>query len=99
MAIELRGERGALLFSSSQPDTYETYLPDEGRRKHEVNSDYQPLTTFPSDYAPSGWLRALVHNHYLFFGGDPVISFVPDLRHGIQVQRLLQDIAEFVLTE
>jgi predicted dehydrogenase len=97
LALELRGERGALLFSTSKPDRYETYLPDEGWRKHEVNSDYQPHSSFPSNYAPSGWLRALVHNHYLFFGGKPVISFIPDLSHGIQVQRLLQDIAELEL--
>lgn len=98
LALELRGERGALLFSTAQPDAYDTYLPEEGWRRHAVNSDYHPHTTFPSDYAPSGWLRALVHNHYLFFGGDPVISFLPNLAHGIQVQRLLQDLAEFVLT-
>lgn len=99
LALELRGERGALLFSTSQPDAYETYLPDEGWRRHEVNSDYQPHTTFPSDYAPSGWLRALVHNHYLFFGGNSAASFLPDLSHGLQVQRLLQDIAELVISE
>ena len=99
LAIELRGESGALLYSTSRPDCYETYLPDEGWRLHEINSDYQPLSTFPSDYAPSGWLRPLVHNHYLFFGGYPVISFIPNLSHGIQVQRLLQDIAEFLMTE
>lgn len=99
LALELRGERGTLLFNTSQPDSYTTYLPDEGWRRHEVNSDYQPHSTFPSNYAPSGWLRALVHNHYLFFGRDPVFGFLPDLTHGIQVQRLLQDIAEFVLAK
>jgi predicted dehydrogenase len=99
LAIELRGEKGALLFSTANPDCYDTYLPDEGWRRHEVNSNYQPQTTFPSDYAPSGWLRALVHNHYLFFGGDPAISFLPDLTHGILVQRLLQAIAEWILSE
>ncbi len=99
LAIELRGERGALLFSTSQPDSYKTYLANEGWRRHEINSDYRPHSTFPSDYAPSGWLRALVHNHYLFFGGDPGICFITDLAHGIQVQRLLQDIAEFVISE
>jgi len=99
LAIDLRGEKGALLFSTSKPDFYETYLPDEGWRRHEVYSDYRPHSTFPSDYAPSGWMRALVHNHYLFFGGDAAVSFLPDLSHGIQVQRLLQDIAEFIMTD
>lgn len=98
LSIDLRGDRGALLFSTASPDFYETYLPNEGWRRHEINSDYQPHSTFPADYAPSGWLRALIHNHYLFFGGEPAVSFIPDLSHGIQVQRLLQAIAEFELT-
>lgn len=99
LGVELRGERGAITFSTSQPDSYKTYLPEEGWCSHEINSDYKPLSTFPADYAPSGWLRALVHNHYLFFGGNPETSIIPDLAHGIRVQRLLQDIAEFLLAK
>jgi hypothetical protein len=34
-----------------------------------------------------------MHNHYLFLGGDPEGSFIPDLAHGVQVQRLIQQIA------
>jgi hypothetical protein len=48
---------------------------------------------------PSGWLRAMVHHHTLFLGGDPGISFIPDLTHGIVVQRLLQDIAGHLLVD
>ena len=94
MAFELRGTRGALLFDTGRPDCYETYLPDEGWQRHDVNSDYSSALTSSSKYIPAGWLRALVHNHYLFLGGDPGISFIPDLSHGIRVQQLILEIAE-----
>jgi predicted dehydrogenase len=98
LSLEIRGTYGALLFDTTKPDCYETYLPKFGWQRHEVMSDYLPVTKFPADYAPSGWLRALVHNHYLFMGSDPGISYIPNLQHGIQVQRLLQQIADQVLT-
>jgi len=97
LSLEIRGTRGALRFDTSQPDVYESYHVNEGWRRHKVFSDYLPSSTFPSNYIPSGWLRALVHNHYLFLGGDQGISFIPDLAHGIQVQRLLQQIADNLL--
>jgi len=98
LTLELHGTLGSLLFSTDQPDCYQSFLPEEGWRTHKVNSDYLPASKFPSDYVPSGWLRALVHNHYLFLGGEPGISLIPNLAHGIKVQRLLQQIAEFILT-
>ena len=97
MRVELWGRRGTILFGTSQPDLYRSFLPEEGWVTHHVKSDYMPDSKFPSDYTPSGWLRALVHNHYLFLDADPGISFVPDLEHGIVVQRLVQDIAEHIL--
>ena len=93
LSFEIRGTRGSLQYSTAQPDSYITYLPVEGWRTHHVMSDYQPISEFPGKYAPSGWIRALIHNHYLFLGGDQGVSYVPDLTHGIQVQRLLQQIA------
>ena len=99
MTLEIRGTRGAILFDTSQPDIYKSYLPESGWRVHHVMSDYTPASTFPSGYMPTGWLRALVHNHFLFLGGEPGISVIPDLAHGIQVQRLLQQIAEHLITE
>jgi predicted dehydrogenase len=94
LLLELYATRGALRYDTAQPDSYETYLPDHGWQRHEVMSDYLPASKFLSDYMPSGWLRALVHNHYLFLGGDPGISFIPGLDHGIRVQYLIQDIAD-----
>jgi len=97
LSLEIRGTRGALIFNTSQPDMYESFLPDEGWRRHEVSSDYKPDSKFPSGYSPSGWLRALIHNHYLFLGGKPGISFLPDLAHGIQAQKLLLQITDLIL--
>ena len=98
LIFEIRGTRGSIIFSTSQPDIYESYLPGEGWRRHEINSDYLPLTKYPSGYTPSGWLRALVHNHYLFLGGNSDGSVIPDLSHGIQVQRLILQIARHILS-
>ena len=97
LSLELRGTKGALLYSTAQPDFYETYLPELGWQRHEVMSNYPPVSTFPSHYTPSGWLRALVHNHYLFLGGERGVSIIPDLQHGIIVQRLVQQVADIVL--
>jgi len=92
--LELWGSWGSILFDTTQPDIYRSYLPGAGWCTHDVMSDYLPASKFPSDYMPTGWLRALIHNHYLFLGGEPGISFIPNLHHGIVVQCLLQDIAE-----
>lgn len=97
LSLEIRATQGALRFDSAQPDIYQTYLPEYGWQSHAVMSDYLPSSTFPSGYTPSGWLRALVHNHYLFLDGDAGPSFVPDLKHGIQVQRLIQAIADQII--
>jgi predicted dehydrogenase len=94
LLLELFATLGALRYDTAQPDSYETYLPESGWQRHEIMSDYLPASKFLSDYMPSGWLRALVHNHYLFLGGDPGISFIPSLDHGIRVQQLIQDIAD-----
>lgn len=95
-SLEIYGTSGAFLFNTKNPEIYETYLPGEGWRRYETNSDYTPASKFPSDYLPSGWLRALVHNHYLFVGGESGTDVIPDLAHGIQVQRLLQQIADHI---
>ncbi len=92
--VEIWGRQGTILFDTSQPDIYQSFLPEEGWCTHKVMSDYLPDSKYPSDYTPSGWLRALIHNHYLFLGADQGISFIPDLHHGIVVQKLLQGIAD-----
>ncbi len=95
--LEIRGKSGVLIFDSSQPDTLNSYQSGKGWQQINVMSDYQPHSKFPSDYVPSGWLRALIHNHYLFLDGNPKGSFIPDLNHGIEVQKLIQKIADHII--
>lgn len=99
LSLELRGTKGAIIYDTHQPDSYQSYLPELGWQKHNVYSDYLPDSKFLSHYMPAGWLRAMVHNHYLFLGGDPGIGVIPGLAHGIQVQRLLQQIADHLITD
>ncbi|MCB2202399.1 Gfo/Idh/MocA family oxidoreductase [bacterium] len=94
LKLELHGTEGSILFDTAQPDCYYSFQTGESWQRHDVNSDYLPASKFPSDYVPTGWLRALIHNHYLFLGGNPEGSFLPDLAHGVQVQRLIQQIAD-----
>ena len=42
------------MFNTSQPDSYMSYLPEEGWRVHDIYSDYLPESKFPSSYMPSG---------------------------------------------
>jgi predicted dehydrogenase len=97
LTFQIHGTRGSIQYTTDNPDCYETYLPDLGWQRHEIMSDYGSTSKFPSHYVPSGWLRALIHTHYLFLGGEPGHSIVPDLKHGILVQRLIQQIADFIL--
>lgn len=99
LALEIYGTQGALRYSTAHPDSYQTHFHDYGWQHHEMLSDYRPSSKFPSDYAPSGWLRALVHHHYLFLGGDQRGSFIPNLDHGILVQQLITRIAEHIHPE
>ncbi len=96
LKLELHGTKGSLLFDTANPDFYLSSLPGEGWERHDAFSDYLPASKFSSDYVPSGWLRALVHNHYLFLGGQQGISFIPDLAHGIQVEKLVLQIADLL---
>ncbi|MBG0788559.1 MAG: Gfo/Idh/MocA family oxidoreductase [Anaerolineaceae bacterium] len=94
LKVEIYGTLGSIVFDTAQPDIYMSYLPEEGWQRHDVYGNYAPASKFYAGYSPAGWLRAMVHNHYLFLGGEPDISFVPTLEHGIQVQRLVQQIAD-----
>jgi predicted dehydrogenase len=93
--LELYAEKGALRYSSRNADSFEYYLEEKGCwTRQPVGSHYQPVTSFPSGHVPPGWLRALVHAHYLFLTGDSRNSFVPGLQHGLAVQRLVRETAD-----
>lgn len=62
--------------------------------KQILSSSYAPISSFPSRHVPAGWLRSLVHAHYIFLTDADPDSFVPDLAHGLAVQRLVRETAE-----
>lgn len=95
--LEIYCTNGALRYSSQMPDSFEYYLEDENKwMRQYAGSNYPPLTSFPSGHVSGGWLRALVHAHYLFLGGKDPYAFLPGLEHGLEVQRLVRETAHFL---
>lgn len=96
MALEIYAEKGAIKYTSYQPDTFEYFLEKTGNwTRVFTGSNYQPATSFPSAHVPGGWLRSLIHAHYIFLTGHPSV-FVPDLNHGLAVQRVVRETAELM---
>jgi predicted dehydrogenase len=92
--FEIFGENGALKYNSHFPDYFEYYLEENGQWiKQPVGSNYKPVTSFPSGHVAPGWLRSMMHAHFLFLGGEDEKAFIPDLRHGLEVQRLVRETA------
>jgi predicted dehydrogenase len=95
LSIEIFSENGALRYSSDSADYFEFYLEGSGLwNRQMVGSNYSPVTSFPSGHVPPGWLRSMIHAHYFFFTGNDPKSFVPDIEHGLTVQRLVTQTAE-----
>ncbi|NPA36133.1 MAG: Gfo/Idh/MocA family oxidoreductase [Chlorobi bacterium] len=93
--LEIYAEKGSLRYSSLHPEMFEYYNEDTGEWVKKIaGSDYSPASTFPSVHVSPGWLRAMVHAHYLFFTGKNDGSFIPDLAHGLAVQRIVRETAE-----
>lgn len=93
--LELYAEDGALRYSSTNSEYFEYYIEGSGKWvKQIIGSNYNPVSSFPSGHVPPGWLRSLVHAHYLFLTGDDKLAFVPDLKHGLAVQRIVRQTAE-----
>lgn len=92
--LEIYAEKGTLRYSSQTSDYFEFYLEETGQWvKKSVGSNYAGVTAFPSGHVPAGWLRSMVHAHYLFLGGCDHSAFVPGLEHGLEVQRLVRQTA------
>jgi predicted dehydrogenase len=95
LEIELYAVNGALKYSSKTPDHFEYYLEDEGiRKKIDTGSRYGNLTSFPSGHVPGGWLRPMIHAHYVFLTGNDADAFIPGIDHGLAVQRIIRSAAE-----
>ncbi len=93
--LEIYAEKGALRYSSLHPEMFEYYKEGSNEWvKKIIGSNYLPASGFPSVHVSPGWLRALVHAHYLFFTGIDDGSFIPDLEHGLAVQRIVRETAD-----
>ena len=93
--LEFYAEKGAIRYSSLHPEIFEYYK--EGSNEWVIKiigSNYLPASAFPSVHVSPGWLRALVHAHYLFFTGIDDGSFIPGLEHGLAVQRIVRETAD-----
>jgi predicted dehydrogenase len=92
--LEIYAEKGALRYSSHNSDYFEYFMEEKGNWvKQPVGSNYSGVTAFPSGHVPAGWLRSMVHAHYLFLGGNDPATFIPSLDHGLEVQRLVRETA------
>ena len=97
VSLEIYAEKGMLRYSSNSADYFEYYLEETGRwNRQVVGSNYSPISSFPSGHVPPGWLRSMIHAHYIFTSGDDPKAFVPDLKHGLAVQRLVRETAGFL---
>jgi len=95
LAFDIYCENGALRYNSYYPDRFEYCLASDHQwTTYYTGSNFQPATSFPSRHMPGGWLRTLKHAHYVFLTRNDPYAFVPDLKHGLEVQRLVRETAE-----
>jgi predicted dehydrogenase len=95
LSFELYAENGTLRYSSLTPDYFEFFLEESGIWNRQMTgSSFSPVTSFPSAHVPPGWLRSMIHAHYVFLTGNNKNEFVPDIEHGLAVQRLVTQTAE-----
>ena len=95
LSVELYADNGALRYSSKTPDFFEYYTEESGIWSGKLTgSNYSPVTSFPSGHVPGGWHRSMIHAHYVFLTGGSSETVIPDIEHGLQVQRLVRETAE-----
>jgi predicted dehydrogenase len=95
LSFEIYAEKGAIRYSTVSPDYFEYYTEESGVWTRQMaGSDYRPYSTFPSGHVPPGWLRPMIHAHYVFLTGVDSEPVIPDIEHGLQVQRLVREAAE-----
>jgi predicted dehydrogenase len=95
LSVELYADGGALRYSSVTPDYFEYYTEESGLWSRKMTgSKYLPVTSFPSGHVPGGWHRSIMHAHYVFLTDGSSETVIPDIEHGLQVQRLVRETAE-----
>lgn len=98
-SFELYAKEGAMRYSSLAPDFYEYYMEESGIwSRKQIGSNYKPVSSFPSPHVPPGWLRSMIHAHYVFLSDNDQNEFVPDIEHGLAVQRLVTLTADHLKT-
>ncbi len=86
---------GSIRYTSETPDYFEYFTRESGVwRRLITSSNYQPESSFPSSHVPPGWLRSMIHAQYVFLTGKTEREFIPDLKHGLAVQKLVRETAE-----
>jgi predicted dehydrogenase len=97
LAFEIYAEKGALKFNSNRPDCFECFLAENGHwQSIFTGSRFSPSSEFPSGHVAGGWLRAMVHAHYVFATGDSNVDFIPGLQHGLTVQQYVREASEYM---
>jgi predicted dehydrogenase len=95
LSFEFYAENGAIRYTSASPDFFEFYNEESGNWiRQQTGGNYKPITTFPSGHVPAGWHRPMIHAHYVFLKGLKDEAVIPDIEHGLQVQRLVRETAE-----
>lgn len=95
LSFEFYAEKGAIRYSSESPDFFEYYTEETGHWiRQQTGSNYKPFSSFPSGHVPAGWHRPMIHAHYVFLNGIKDEVVIPDIEHGLQVQRLVRETAE-----
>jgi len=99
LSLEFYAEKGAIRYSSLSPDYFEYFTEESGLWvRQQTGSNYNPVTTFPSQHVPAGWHRPMIHAHYIFLKESRDEAVVPDIEHGLQVQRLVRETADHLET-
>ncbi|HEX2970366.1 MAG TPA: Gfo/Idh/MocA family oxidoreductase [Bacteroidales bacterium] len=95
LSMDLYAENGSLHFTTRDPDYFEYFLEETGAhaRVH-TGSSFKGISSFPSGHVPPGWLRPMIHAHYIFLTESNNEACIPDIGHGLQVQRILRETAE-----
>jgi hypothetical protein len=94
LSLEIFAEKGSIRYSSLAPDYFEYFLEDTPTWNRQMTgSIFKPYTSFPSGHVPQGWLRSMIHAHYVFLTSDDNEAVIPDINHGLKVQRLVRETA------
>lgn len=95
LSLELFAEKGTIRLSTANPSFFEYFTEESGVWVTKpTGSNYGNITSFPSGHVPPGWLRSMIHAHYVFLTGNDKEAFIPGIKHALQVQRIVREAAE-----